>query len=96
MNLKNTDAIFQKIANIINGMIPEEWDKVYLYGEILEDVQEGFFYYYPTNSNKPAYYYYVPQEFDIDEDEYDKLHEQLLDNLSELWQEFKNSDQEVW
>ena len=28
--------IFQKEANILNNMIPEEWVKIYLYAEVKE------------------------------------------------------------
>lgn len=90
------NEIYGKIANTLNETIPENWDKVYVYGEILEDVQKGFFNYYPISSKESVYSHNIPDLFDIDEDEYDELWYQLLDNLTELWNEFKNNGQEPW
>jgi|SRR5690606_37536263 uncharacterized protein (TIGR01741 family) len=90
------NEIYGKIADTLNDTIPEEWDKIYMYGEIGEGVREAFFYYYPSESNEPVYSHKIPEIFDISEDEYDKLWYQLLDNLTELWNEFKNNGQETW
>ena len=89
------NEIYGKIADTLNDTIPEEWDKIYMYGEIGEGVREAFFYYYPSESNEPVYSHKIPEIFDISEDEYDKLWYQLLDNLTELWNEFKNNGQET-
>jgi len=90
------NEIYIKIANTIDETIPEKWDKVFMYGEILEDVQKAFFYYYPTGSKEPVYSHDIPEIFDISEDEYDELWYKLLDNLEALWNEFKNNGQEQW
>ncbi len=88
--------IYQKIASTLDETIPEEWDKVYMYGEIGEGVRKSYFNYYPKGTNESVYSHNIPEEFEISEDEYDKLWYKLLDNLTELWQEFKNNGQEVW
>lgn len=90
------NEIYVKIAETINETIPEEWDKVYVYGEILEDVQRAYFNYYPTGSNESVYSHSIPQLFEISQDEYKKLWYELVKNLSELWQVFKNNGQEPW
>jgi hypothetical protein len=46
------NKIYEKIADNLNQTIPEEWDKVYMYGEVNEHMQKAFFYYYPSNSDK--------------------------------------------
>lgn len=90
------NEIYIKIANTIDETIPEKWDKVFMYGEILEDVQKAFFYYYPTGSKEPVYSHDIPEIFDISEDEYDELLLQLIDNITELQNELKNNGQEPW
>ncbi len=90
------NEIYSKIAETLNETILEEWEKIYMYGEIGDGVREAFFNYYPTGSNEPVYSHDIPELFEISEDEYDRLWYQLLDNLTELWNEFKNNDQETW
>lgn len=90
------NQIYQKIASTINETIPEEWDKVFIYGEITEDMQKTFFNYWPKGSNKSVYSLDIPELFDISEDEQDELRYQLIDELTELWEEFKNNEQGVW
>ncbi len=96
MNTIQLGKIYQKIANTLNETIPEEWDKVYMYGEVVEDVSEAFFNYYPKGSNESVYSHNIPEEFEISEDEYNKLWMQLLDNLEELQNAFKNNGEEIW
>lgn len=90
------NEIYGKIANTLNETIPEEWDKVLLYGEINEDIRTAYFNYYPVGSNESVYSHDIPNLFNIPKDEYKKLLRQLLDNLEELWQEYKNNEQEPW
>ncbi|NLL06494.1 MAG: DUF600 family protein [Clostridiaceae bacterium] len=90
------NTIYGKIANKLNDIIPEQWDKIYMYGEVSEDVRETFFYYFTPSKDEPVYSHYIPNVFNINEMEYYKSLEQLLDLLKELWLEFKNNDQEAW
>ena len=90
------NEIYGKIAETLNDTIQEDWNKVLLYGRILEDVREAFFNYYPAGSDESIYSHDIPELFEIGEDEYRKMWYQLLDNLSELWQEFKNNGQKQW
>jgi uncharacterized protein (TIGR01741 family) len=88
--------IYQKIAHTIIETIPEKWSKVFVYGEITEDVRTAFFYYYPANVSTPIYSHDIPNIFAIEKGDYKKLWRQLLDNLEELWREFKNNGQDPW
>jgi uncharacterized protein (TIGR01741 family) len=90
------NKIYEKIADNLNQSIPEEWDKVYMYGEVNEHMQNAFFYYYPANSDKPIYNLDIPELFDVTEDEIDNLRYELLEILEELWNEFKNNGHEPW
>ena len=86
-------------------MIPEKWDKFYLYCSII-DTEEGkqtgelFFYYIPKGILKknPVNGYEIPSKFNIDEKSYFKLIDLLYDKIKELRIETaKNSfDGSIW
>ena len=90
------NELYGRIANALNDVIPEEWDKVYMYAQLVEDVSEVFFYYYPVGSNEFVYCLDIPELFEISENEYDKLMDKLTKELYTLWYEFKNNGQEQW
>ncbi|MDQ0218079.1 DUF600 family protein [Peribacillus cavernae] len=96
MDTQITEEIFQKAAQIMNEMIPEEWEKIYLYAQISEDHGTVFFYYFPVGGNKPVYSLNVPKSFNLDEDEFINLRTELDDCFFELWEEIRGSDQEQW
>lgn len=88
--------IYQQIAKTIVDMIPEIWEKVYLYGEVTEGVSQLYFFYYPTNNSSPVYFLNIPELFGISESVFDELKDQLFDYLEKLWNEFNKNDQEPW
>lgn len=45
MNESKLNEYYQKIAQTVNEMIPEEWSKVILYGEVNEGPGTAFFFY---------------------------------------------------
>ena len=92
----NLNRIYQNIAQIVVETIPEEWSKVFVYGEINEDVRKAFFFYYPLNNNSPVHSHNIPEIFGIKKEEYKANWRILLDHLEELWYEFKNNSQEPW
>lgn len=72
-------------------MIPEKWDKVYLYASVIEGMNqletgEMFFYYFPKGilKKEPVNVYEVPNKFNIEEREYFKLADELYGWLKEL------------
>lgn len=83
--------LYDKIQKQLFYMIPEKWDKVYLYASVLDhynNVQTGemFFYYYPKSVLKknPVNVYEVPNKFNIDETAYLKLAEKLYEDIKLL------------
>jgi uncharacterized protein (TIGR01741 family) len=90
------NEIYGEVANTLNIIIPEKWDKVLLYGEINEDTRTAFFNYYPVGKKESIYSHDIPQIFNISKLEYRKQLRKLLDVLEELWHEFKNNEQEPW
>jgi hypothetical protein len=83
--------IYSEIQKQLFYMIPEKWDKIYLYASVLDhynNVQTGemFFYYYPKSVLKknPINVYEVPNKFNIDEQAYLKLAEKLYKEIKKL------------
>ena len=77
-------------------MIPEKWDKMYLYASVSDLIDghktgELFFYYIPKGIFKknPVNVYEIPQKFNLDEKKYLKLVNILYEKIVELRQEFK-------
>ncbi|GAF10934.1 hypothetical protein JCM19046_5105 [Bacillus sp. JCM 19046] len=91
------------LNQLINGVaikvmetIPEEWDKFYLYGEVLEGSQTFRFYYYPLNQDEPVYCHNIPELFTMSRQEYIEHRHALLDTMQELNDVFAANDQERW
>ena len=96
-------SLYSKIQREIFYMIPENWEEIYLYAAVVENQDkkergEMFFYYYPKSILKknPVNVYEIPSKFNIDEDEYMKLVNNLYDSIKALREEFKISNDKVW
>ncbi len=97
--LKHTKKIkemYEDIQKRIFYMIPEKWDKMYLYCQVSESENgqktgELFFYYIPKGILKknPVNVYEIPQKFNLDEKEYLKLVKILYKKIVQLREEFK-------
>ena len=84
-------------------MIPEKWNKVYLYSSILErqnniETGELYFYYIPSGILKknPVNVYEIPNKFSINEDTYLKLVDKLYSEIKKLQKAFIESGEEKW
>ena len=93
---KKIEEMYEDIQRRIFYMIPEKWDKVYLYSSVYEKVDgkstgELFFYYIPKGIFKknPINVYEIPQKFNLDEKEYINLVNILYKKIIELREEFK-------
>ena len=96
-------TIYEKIQKQLFYMIPEKWDRVYLYASVLDhhnNVQTGemFFYYYPKSMlrKNPVNVYEVPNKFNIDEQAYLKLAEKLYKEIKRLRTYLIKMGEEPW
>ena len=96
-------TIYSKIQTQLFNMIPEKWEKIYLYASIVENIDntetgEMFFYYYPKGLLKknPINVYEIPTKFNVDEKEYMKLVNNLYETIKLLRQEFEKAKEKVW
>ena len=102
---KKIQSIYQDIQTKIYYMIPEKWDKLYLYASILDKENlegnkgELYFYYLPKGFLRKKFInvYEIPAKFNLDEKKYLDLVKILYDKLKELREEFKKSEpKEIW
>ena len=82
---------YAQIQKQLFHMIPEKWDRVYLYASVVErfnQLQTGemFFYYYPKSMirRNPVNVYEVPNKFNIDEGAYLRLADKLYGEIKML------------
>ncbi len=102
---KKVKEIYEDIQRKLFYMIPEKWEKLYLYSSVLDELdREGktgelFFYYIPKGifKKKPVNVYEIPTKFNLDENQYLRLVQILYGKIKELRQEFRKSEtKEIW
>ncbi|MDU4961560.1 MAG: DUF600 family protein [Sporomusaceae bacterium] len=96
MDTKKMEQLFQKIARALINIIPEEWDKIYLYAEIRDGYEKVFFYYYPEGSSSAIYSLDITNKHNIDKRQFNEREDHLYNCFSELYEEFKIQKQEPW
>lgn len=94
---------YERIQNYIFSLIPEKWDEIYLYASVVtnsENKQTGelFFYYLPKGilKKRAINVYEVPKRFNINEEQYLKIVEDLYKCITELKQDFIDTEQDIW
>lgn len=95
--------IYTQIQKQLFYMIPEKWEKVYLYSSILErpnhmETGEMFFYYIPKGvlRKNPVNVYEIPNKFNINEEEYNKLADKLYATIKKLRNVHIKLGEEKW
>ena len=102
---KKIKEIYEEIQKKIYYIIPEKWEKLYLYASVIDmpdkkTTGELFFYYVPKGifKKKPVNAYEIPSRFNLDETEYLKLVENLYKKIKQLREEFKKNSivDDIW
>ncbi len=94
--------IYKEIQKKLFYMLPEKWESIYLYASVIQHAKlqtgEMFFYYIPKGvlKKKPVNVYEVPSKFNIEEDDYLKLADDLYAKLKELRVEMINNGERPW
>lgn len=98
-----TKKIYASIQKQLFYLIPEKWDRVYLYASIIERMQnletgELYFYYFPKGILKknPINVYEIPARFNLAEEEYIQLVEKLYHTIKELRNVYKENNKKLW
>ena len=102
-NSKEIKDIYEEIQRKIFYAVPGKWDELYLYASIIDrlgNVQTGemYFYFLPKGLLKRKFVnvYEVPAKYDIEEEEYMKIVEELYDEIKQLREERIKNGQRVW
>ncbi|MFD1337031.1 antitoxin YezG family protein [Oceanobacillus iheyensis] len=90
------DELYQQISEIVVQTIPEEWSKVYLYGEVVEGAQTAYFYYFPLGSNNPIYSHEITELFTVSDNEYTQKWNTLVNLIQDLLRVFEEYGQQSW
>ena len=103
INTPKLKKIYQELQQKLFYMIPEKWNKIYLYASVIEHINkletgEMFFYYFPKSVLKknPVNVYEVPNKFDLDDDEYLKLTDELYGVIKKLRNQMKQEKEDAW
>ena len=79
---------YEIIANKLQTILPQGWNKVVFYAEVTDDSYEMFYYIFTSESDEPIQCYDLPDLYEINEDQidevFDELYAPLLDEKSEL------------
>lgn len=102
---KKVKEIYEEIQRKLFYMIPEKWDRLYLYSAVLDQpdkegkMGELFFYYIPKGifKKKAINVYEIPGRFNLEEKQYLKLVQSLYAKIRELKEEFRKSERnQIW
>ncbi len=96
METTKMGQLYENIGEKLAEIIPDTWNTIYLYGEVLEDSREVYFYYESTSLNKLIYGYDIPEVLHIDRKEYCKLLRELTRLIVELHNEYEINNENVW
>ncbi len=95
--------IYSELQKQLFYLIPEKWEKIYLYASVEEKMKgletgEMFFYYFPKGILKknPINVYEIPNRFNLNEEEYIKLVENLYNEIKTLRHFFKKYKHRLW
>lgn len=89
-------SIYKRIAKCIHEMIPCEWEKTWLYAEILDDSASVIFYFLQPEDDELVYAHHIPTQFGLSKDIYIELLLNLQEELEKLKEEFKQNNVEIW
>ncbi|WP_019240761.1 MULTISPECIES: antitoxin YezG family protein [Bacillus] len=93
---KEMNKLYREIAETVNEMIPEDWNKFHFYAQISETGGGTYFFYNTLENKQYKYSLEVPFKYQIDEDEFERKEDVLLKLSKELRKIFKDNEQELW
>lgn len=96
METKKMAEFYQEIGITLNDIIPEDWQKVYVYAEVEDDFSKVGFYYYPKSNSNPVHGMEITKMFEVNEDYIDELRNKLALLFEGLWKEYAQNCTEVW
>ena len=103
LNTPKLRGLYAEIQNQLFYIIPEKWESIYLYASVIDrmgklQTGEMFFYYFPKGILKknPVNVYEVPSRFNLNEEAYLKLADNLYHTIQILRKEFEKMGEKLW
>lgn len=96
MEISKMGKLYQEIADKVDSMIPDDWTKVYLYGEILNDSRTVYFFYNRASDGKIIYSHDIPAVYKVDKRIYLKALRELSLIVNELHTEYEDNNENSW
>lgn len=90
------NRLYREIAETVNEMIPEDWNKFYFYAQISENGGGTYFFYNTLENKQYKYSVEIPFKYQIDEGEFERKEDVLYKLSKELRKVFKDNEQELW
>jgi len=79
--------LYKEIQNILFKLIPEKWERLYLYASVVNEKGEMYFYYFPKKTilkANPINCYEIASKFGIDEEQYNAVLKELYNKIKQL------------
>ena len=86
----------ETIANKLQVILPQNWNKVVFYAEITDDSYEMFYYVYTLDSDKPIQCYDLPDKYVIDEEQIDSVFDELFEPLRDERNQLVLEGKDAW
>lgn len=96
MKTERIETIYSDIATKLDKLIPEKWSQIYLYAQLANSMYTMYFFYYTENKKKLVYSFDIPKNYEINEDEFDDLRDEIKKDFKDLQNEFVVNKQELW
>ncbi|OKP92323.1 hypothetical protein A3842_02425, partial [Paenibacillus sp. P3E] len=94
--MKKMEELYQLIGKKLVGIIPDQWEKIYLYAEVLPGSRIIYFYFESATKKELIYSHLIPEIYGVDERIYDRLHGELQEYFVELNKVFRNTLDQPW
>lgn len=102
-NIPNIKEIYTGIQHQLCILIPEKWESIHLYASVIKQLNnletwEMYFYYTPKSVLKKnaINVYEIPSRFNVDEDQYLELVDNLCNTIKRLYKEYKKTYDKSW
>lgn len=89
--------LYDKLAEQIVETIPVEWDKIYFLGDVDKNLHmSANFFFYDTEKERMIASGNIPSEYDVSEEVYDELMDEIANTVLEIYDCFIQNNQEPW
>ena len=102
-NVLELKKIYTGIQHQLNNLIPEKWESIYLYASVTKqfnnvETWEMYFYYIPKGfiRKNPVNVYEVPYKFNVDEEAYLVLVDNLCNTIKKLYKVYTETYNKRW